>query len=201
MPKNVDKSVRVIVIILFFYILPPIAVSLNIISFNLRFVLLTFVAPLLFLLRPSTDTRNADFGITSQNIGKSLVEAIPVTLILALPLLILSAVNERRYDNSNLTILFYAFYVLISCPFQEFAYRGYLLHAMEIIGLRTWIRIAIAAILYSFVHIIYRDIYILLFTLLAGAAWSVHYNKFRNLAGVTLSHAILGILTIVLGFV
>jgi uncharacterized protein len=201
LPKHKTEAFKIIIIIFVFYILLPIAILLNIIPFNLRFITLSSVAILLFLIRPSTDTKNIDLGITSQKLGESVVGAIPITLFLALPILVLSAINEPRYDNSSLSILFYVFYVLISCPFQEFAYRGYLLHATEIIGLGKWARIAIAAVLYSFVHIIYRDGYILVFTLMAGIAWNIHYDKFRNIISVTLSHSVLGVLTILLGFV
>ncbi|MGB7439857.1 MAG: CPBP family intramembrane glutamic endopeptidase [Coleofasciculaceae cyanobacterium] len=195
------KRIKTILLILAFYILPPIAIVLNWIPFSFRFILLTSVAPLMFFFRPSNHTKNIDLGITKRKLRESIFAIIPITLLLALPIVILSLLNEPRVDNSGLSIYFYLFYVLISCPFQEFAYRGYLFHSLEILALGKWARIMIAAALYSFVHIVYIDSYIVVSTLLAGILWNIHYDKFRNLASVTLSHSILGTLSIILGLI
>lgn len=194
-------KLKILLLIGVFYIFMPAAIVLRLIPFELRFVFLTAVTPILFFLRPSKETRNADLGLTRQDIIKSVIQLIPVTVMLAIPIMVISALIEPRYDNSELTIFFYIFYVMVSCPFQEFVYRGYLFHALDVLQVRKWARIIVAAVLYSFVHIIYADPYILLFTFIAGVFWNIHYDKLRNLSGVTVSHAILGTLTIVLGLI
>lgn len=195
------NQVKVLLVIGIFYVLMPAAIAAQFIPFEWRFILLTSVTPILFFLRPSQQTRNADLGIENQNTVKSIVELIPVTLLLAIPIVVIAAINEPRYDNSELTIFFYLFYVLISCPSQEFVYRGYLFHSLDILQLRKWLRIVVAATLYSFVHVIYGDPYILLTTFIAGVLWNIYYDRLRSLAGVTVSHAILGVLTIALGLI
>lgn len=194
-----SNQIRVISLILTFYVLPPTAIALQMIPFSFRFLLLTVITPLLFFVRPSEAIDNKTLGITKHNLSKSIITIIPITLVLALPIVFVAGVNKPRYDNSDLSIFFYIFYVLISCLFQEFAYRGYLFPALDILPLGKWARIILASVLFSFVHIIYKDIYILLSTLIAGLLWSIHYDKCRNLAGVTVSHAIVGVLTISLG--
>ncbi|MEM6837867.1 MAG: CPBP family intramembrane glutamic endopeptidase [Cyanobacteria bacterium P01_C01_bin.120] len=184
-----------------FYVLIPAAIALRFIPFELRFILLMAVTPVLFFLRPSKKTRNVDLGIELKNAIKSIIDLVPITFALAILTVAIAALNEPRYDNSELTIFFYLFYALISCPFQEFVYRGYLFHVLDVLQIGKWARIIVGAILYSFVHIIYADPYILLSTFIVGVLWNIHYDKLRNLAGVTVSHAVLGVLTIVLGLI
>lgn len=192
---------RVILLLFFLYLLPPTAITLGIIPFGLRFALLTAITPLLFLIRPTKTTTRQQMGITTKGWVRSIVNVIPVTLIIALPMLVLVIMSEPRYDNSGLTMLFYAFYVFISCPFQEFAYRGFLFPALDILKLSKWEKIILAAILYSLVHIIYKDPFVLLFTFVAGLLWNISYEKYRNIVGVVLSHSVLGTISILLGLI
>ncbi|NER20845.1 MAG: CPBP family intramembrane metalloprotease [Symploca sp. SIO1C2] len=195
------QDIKIIFLIFAFYLLPPIAIVIKLIPFSVRFILLTFIGLLMFFIRPSQGTSNIDLGITRKNFEKSIYAIIPLTLLLGLPMILLSLVNDPRIDNSELSIYFYLFYVLISCPLQEFAYRGYLFHLLEVLALKKWTRIIIAAALYSFVHIIFVDIYIVIATLLVGILWNIHYDRYRNLASVTLSHSILGVLSILFGLI
>ncbi|MEO1353719.1 MAG: CPBP family intramembrane glutamic endopeptidase, partial [Cyanobacteria bacterium J06635_15] len=196
-----SSQIRVIILILIFYILPPIFIKLDFIPFNLRFVLLTAIAPLLFLIRPTKTTTRQQMGITTKGWFRSIASIIPVTLMIALPMFLLAMAHEPRYDNSSLTILFYGFYVLISCPFQEFAYRGFLFPALDVLDLNNWTRILFASVLYSFVHVIYKDAFILLFTFIMGILWNIFYEKNRNVIGVAFSHSILGTISILLGLI
>lgn len=196
------KRLRAILLILVFYVLPPVAILVNIIPFQYRFPLLMALTPVMMLVKPDRETTLADLGITLRNSHKSIVTIIPLTILLILPMLVVSlTASTPRIDNSSLPVAFYAFYIFISCPFQEFAYRGYLFRLMQLLSLGKWSRILIGAALYSFVHIIYQDVWTLIFTLFAGILWNIHYDKFRNLASVTFSHIVLGTITILLGFI
>lgn len=197
-----EMKLKAITLILLFYILPPSAIALGLIPYEYRFPLLIGITPIMLLIRPTKHTTITDLGITSCKLRQSILSIIPLTVILTLPLLITFFVTTTpRIDNSSLPLIFYIFYALISCPFQEFAYRGYLFCLMAMLNLGKWSTIFIAAILYSYVHIIYLDIPTLLFTLLAGFLWNIHYDKFRNIASVTLSHIVLGTATILLGLI
>lgn len=55
--------------------------------------------------------------------------------------------------------------------------------------------------MYSFVHIIYKDIITIILTFIIGIIWFYLYRKDKNLFGVSLSHCIVGILTIFLGII
>lgn len=197
-----SKRIRGLAILAIFYVLPPSAITLNLIPFQYRFPLLIAVAPILMLIKPDKETTAADLGVAKKGSLSSLIGVIPITLILLLPLLVFAlSSSSPRIDNSSLPALFYLFYIFVSCPLQEFAYRGYLFRLMTILSLNKWSRIIVGALLYSFVHIIYLDGFTLLSTLFAGILWNIHYEKYRNLAGVTVSHIILGTATILLGLI
>lgn len=193
---------RATALIIIFYVLPPSAIALNLIPFQYRFPLLIAVAPILMLIKPDRQTTVADLGIAKKGAIPSILSIIPTTLVLLLPLLAFAlSSSSPRIDNSSLPVLFYVFYILVSCPLQEFAYRGYLFRLMTLLSFGKWARILFGAFLYSFVHIIYLDSFTLLSTLFTGVLWNIHYDKYRNLAGVTISHIILGAATIFLGLI
>lgn len=59
----------------------------------------------------------------------------------------------------------------------------------------------VAASLFGFVHVIYKDPLMLAAMMIVGFFWYHLYLRTRNLIGVTISHITLGILTIALGLV
>ena len=54
---------------------------------------------------------------------------------------------------------------------------------------------------YAFIHVIYGDPLILAATLAIGIAWGTIYLRYPNLWGVTLSHAVIGVVSILVGLV
>ena len=61
--------------------------------------------------------------------------------------------------------------------------------------------IVLSSLCYSFVHIIYKDVLTCVLTFIIGIIWYMFYKKDKNLCGVTLSHMVLGVATIVLGII
>ena len=196
------KYIRAILLILAFYIMPPLVIITNLVPYQYRFHLLIGIIPLMLLIKPSSITSLTDLGITTKKLQQSILAVLPITVVMVLPMIILASISkDPRIDNSYLPLAFYIFYIVISCPLQEFSYRGYLFQLMHLLALNKWSRIIIGALLYGFVHIIYQDIWTFMFTLVAGLLWNIHYEKFRNLASVTFSHIILGTATILLGLI
>lgn len=172
-------------------------------SFESRFVLLLAIVPTLALIRPSQETTLAALGISKKGVTKSIRDIFPGTLLVLLLIAVLDTVvdDRTRIDNSDLSVMFYAFYALISCPAQEFVYRGYLFRLMALLQLSKWSRILLGALLYSAIHLFYLNGWTLLFTLVAGIFWNIYYDKSKNLAGVVVSHIVLGTAMIRFGFV
>jgi membrane protease YdiL (CAAX protease family) len=98
--------------------------------------------------------------------------------------------------------LFFIFYVFVSSPCQEFLYRGFLFALMERAGLRGLAtQVVLSSVLYSFLHLFYRDWLTMAVTLLMGVVWGLIYARYRNLWPVMGSHAVLGVVSILTGVV
>ena len=123
-----------------------------------------------------------------------------LTIVRILIYVLLKIFNLDKY-NSDETIYFYLFYIFISCPIQEFLYRGIFGYFEKNLIKNKYIILLISSILYSFVHIIYKDYLTCILTFIFGMVLYLLYRKDYNLFGVSISHIILGILTIYLGIV
>ena len=125
---------------------------------------------------------------------------LPITLLLALLGLILWISDYSRIEV-NESWFFFLFYILISSPVQEFLYRGALGAFIQKLTDNYIVRMLITSVLYSFVHIIYRDVLTILLTFVIGLIWFRIYDKTKNILGVSVSHAMLGVVTIIAGII
>lgn len=120
MKKN-DKIL--LFIILLIYIGLPILIWQFQFLFNIKFYLLTVIGILIFCLLKLFKISNNYLGLTKNNYIKSLKRNLPFIIICIVLIIIVKLLHYNRFIP-NETILFYIFYILISCPMQEFLYRG-----------------------------------------------------------------------------
>lgn len=193
------KNKILLILILLIYLLVPILILYNSYLFKIKFYILTIIGILIFILMKLFKIKNKDLGINKDNIFKSIKRNILLILVSLIIILILKLLHIDKY-NSNESIYFYIFYIFISCPIQEFLYRG-VFGYFEKISNNKYLWIILSSLFYSFVHIIYKDILTCVLTFIIGIIWYLLYRKDYNLIGVSLSHIILGILTISLGII
>lgn len=186
-------------ITLLLYILVPILILFNSYLYEIKFYLLTGIALLIFILFKLFKVSNKELGITKDNLIKSIKRNLILIVISILIIIGLKVFHVDKYNPTE-TILFYLFYVFVSCPIQEFLYRG-VFGYFDTNDKYRILWIIISSLCYSFVHIIYKDILTCVLTFIIGIIWYILYRKDRNLCGVVLSHIVLGILTIFLGIV
>ena len=186
--------------ILFFYAILPIVILCNSILFKYKFYILTIVGLFIFSILKLNNVSNKDLGILKKNSIISLKRNIPIIFSFILLIIIFKFLKFNKYTQSE-SIYFYIFYIFVSCPLQEFLYRG-------IFGFfdRTLIKnktatLILSSFCYSFVHIIYRDLFICVLTFIFGIVLYSLYRKDYNLFGVCVNHIVLGILTIYFGIV
>lgn len=183
--------------VLLIYILVPLLILFNDNLYDYKFYFLTIIGLLMLLFIKLLNIPLKEFGITKKNIKESIIRNIPLILLGIITIIVLKVLGINRYNPTE-TIWFYLFYVFISCPIQEFLYRG-------IFGYfdkdNKYIWIIISSFCYSFVHIIYKDPATCLITFLMGIMWYLLYREDKNLSGVCLSHIVLGVLTIFLGII
>lgn len=182
------------------YIGLPVLILLGAIPWDMKFVALTVAGAVVYALFRLAGYTNAEIGATAHGAGKSLLRVAPLTVLLVVAAVVLYAIGYSRIDPSE-DWLFYLFYIFISCPVQEFLYRGALSAFGRTLKLPTWAILLMTSLLYAYVHVIYLDWLTVAVTFLIGLYWFWVYNGARTLIGVSVSHAILGVATIAAGLI
>lgn len=182
------------------YILIPSLILFNDTLFQYKFYILTIMGILIYIVFMINKTKNNDLGITTNNLFKSLKRNIPLISLFVITIIVFKIFGLSKYNPTE-SIYFYIFYIFISCPIQEFLYRGVFGYFEKTFIENKYIIILISSVLYSYVHIIYRDITTCVLTFVFGIILYILYRKDYNLFGVSINHIILGILTICLGII
>lgn len=141
-----------------------------------------------------------EMGFTRRMLGRSLVLNAAITLIAAGVVLWLAAPRLISHPHIPRNLWFPLFYIFLSCPAQEFLYRGLAFPLMERGGIRSGpVLVVVSALLYAALHIFFTKPLILPLTFLMGLGWGMIYLFVRNLWGLIFSHALVGMLAIVAG--
>ncbi len=194
------KKIIILIIIITIYIGIPLSILINLISFEYKFHALTIGGVIVYLLSILLGFKNKDLGITNLKLFLSIKKVLPITFVLSILGIIIYLLGFSRI-TPNESVLFFVFYVFVSCPIQEFLYRGVLSCYCEFFKLKIVSSAIITSLLYSFIHIVYNDILTLVLTFMIGLIWFFNYNKSKNLLGVSISHIILGVITILTGMI
>lgn len=190
------KNKKIFIVINALYILVPLSILIFQQLFKYKFyILVTFGILIYFWLRKN-NISNEDLGITKRNIANSLISNLPIIIISVSIIILMKFLNINKFVPSE-TIYFYLFYIFISCPIQEFLYRGFYGYFDN--GKHS--TMLISSSMYAFVHIIYKDILTIVLTFIIGLIWYNLYIKDKNLFGVSISHCIIGVVTIFLGII
>ncbi|QDL11268.1 CPBP family intramembrane metalloprotease [Brasilonema octagenarum UFV-E1] len=192
---------KVMLIVGLAYILPIILIDLGLVPFRARFYVLILAAIAIFAIAQLYRFSALELGFTKRHLGSSLKAIALPTLASALLMFIYYIMQGPRIDNSAYKWTFYLFFVGVSSPVQEFLYRGFLFGIFSRAKLAIWVQILLSTLLYSFVHLIYRDVPTLLSTFILGLFWGCHYAKYRNLYSIIVSHSVLGAIAILVGLV
>ena len=194
------KNKLLFLLILVLYIFLPIIIFFNDILFKYKFYILTVVGFLIYFILRISKITNKELGIKRENILKSMKRNLPIIIILIISVIIFKIFNFDKY-TPNESILFYLFYIFISCPIQEFLYRGVFGYFENNFINNKFIVLILSSFCYSFVHIIYKDLITCFLTFIFGIILYSLYRKDYNLFGVSITHIVLGILTIYLGII
>ncbi len=188
------------ILLLLFYLAMPILILLDVISFKYKFVVMVIFAIVSYVLLRLIGVKNQQLGISTDNLWLSIKTILPITIAFVILALIFYKLGWSRFEPTE-TFGFYLFYVFISSPIQEFLYRGMTTYFGGVFNLPIWVIIIVSSLLFAFVHIIYKDYALVISTFFLGLIWHYLYLKTNNLVGVSVSHAMVGILTIFLGLI
>jgi len=92
-----------------------------------------------------------------------------------------------------LLLIISIFYPLFSVIPQALIYRALFFHRYASYFKGKWIQIIISAVLFSFGHILYKNLIVLLLTFIAGIVYAYRYYQSKSLALSVLEHALYGV--------
>ena len=182
------------------YLTLPILICIGIIPWNMKFVALIVGVVAMYIVMRILGNTHSDIGITRQRTIYSLKTVLPITIVLLIAAGLFLLLEKPRFSPTE-GIGFYVFYILISCPAQELLFRGILSRMLQELRLHRGLELGVAAALFGYVHIIYGDMLTVVVMSIVGIVWYRAYQRSSNLIGVTMSHVILGVMTIALGII
>jgi CAAX protease family protein len=184
------------------YLVPPLLILFRVVPFAFRFHLLLISALIVLAYVILMGDSASKLGFRADTLKRSTEYNLGVTLLALMAIAALHFLGLIRAPTIPQWRWFFVFYVLLSCPAQEFLFRSALFAEMDRSGVvsRFW-QISISSLAYCFLHVIYRDSITLGVTFLMGVIWGVGYYSWRNFWGVTISHCILGTFSILVGLI
>ena len=192
---------RFLVVLLFGFVIPPALIFLGVIPFAFRFNVLLLSSLALGIYAWASGYRLRELGIRRDTFLSSLAVNGAITVLVATALLAGHGYDLIRAPTIPQWSAFFPLYVAVFCPAQEFACRGVMFAELNRMRAVPTVQICFSALIYSFIHIIYHDPLTLLATLVIGIVWGAAYWFRPNLVTISLSHAILGFISILVGLV
>ncbi|ABB23632.1 CPBP family intramembrane glutamic endopeptidase [Pelodictyon luteolum] len=189
-----------ILLVTLLYLLPVLAVLGGVVPFSLRsaMLLLMFAFALMYSHRHGHTA--GELGLRTSNLPKAIGVNILAGIAGAGLVILLPIPGMPEQSLKTPAVAFFFFYILISSPVQEFLFRSFLFAEMQRCGIGSpLLQVMISAVLFAFLHAVYLDPLTGLLSFAAGIMWSIIYQRIPNLAGVSLSHAIIGIMAIMSG--
>ncbi len=184
------------------YALPVTLLWLDFFSYEYRVPLILLLALLMLFYCYIQQFSWRELGFRKDNLKPALFWNGLLAGVVVLSLVLCSYFDLMRTLKAPEWALFYAFYVFVSSPAQEFLYRSVTFAVLKqnkvasALGL-----ISLSAVNYSYLHIFYNDVLTLLVTLMMGLLWGVIYYKYPNFWGTAFSHAVLGATSIFVGLI
>lgn len=196
---------RFLIFLFTFYFLPVTLVKTGVIPnrFNIQIILLVIFSVSMVIYAIFRRFSIKDLGLSFSGIKDSLIWN--AVLMIAVSALLLTVLREQLLDHPFIPKwrMFFLFYIIFSCPAQEFIYRSLIFAEMEKSGIKNglWL-VLISASAYCYMHIIFFSRpYMLPITFVMGCVWGFIYLKKRSFYGIALSHSILGTLAVLAGLV
>jgi len=199
--KNIPSKRLILVQIFLIFILPVFLIYFNILPVSWRMILLLVCSLVLYGIIRKEDWSFEDLGLHHHNYKKAIPFYAGFTVLGVLLLFFIHhEINPPDIATRLFFIKTFAFFIPISF-FQEFAFRAFLVPRLKTLYKNELFIIFFNAILFTLIHIIYPNWGIgLPLAFFSGIFFAWLYIKYPNLVLVSISHAILNITAVLLGF-
>lgn len=181
------------------FVLPVLLIVSGFIPLNQRGIVLIAVVVLTVFVSVIEKIPLKTLGVRTDNLKKSFVPYLLFTLAGVVGLFILSQIFGKSplpkwWTYSHLQWAFLPISIV-----QEFGYRAFLQTKLQKL-LAPWQAILLTTLLYSGMHILWKDPLIILMTFFGGLGWGYLWYKYPNLYLISISHAILNFMAIYFNF-
>ena len=104
--------------------------------------------------------------------------------------------NEKLFivvkTNPVLWLMVSILYSVVSVYPQEFLYRSFFFSRYEVLLKNPYLLIAVNALVFSFAHIVFKNLFVLAITLIGGVIFAITFFRTRSLLLTSLEHALYG---------
>jgi len=195
-----DKTKKILFLVSL-YTVPVLLLFFGVLDYSRRYWVLAIVALILITYSILGNFKLDDLGFKISYPKKEIVLNTIFCSVVILLLILLYKVNLIREPTIPDWNMFFIFYVLISSPLQEFLFRSLVFHELKLLGCTKLEQILISAINFGFMHIIYHDLITFISAVLVGLCFGYIYSETKSIYGISLTHAVIGAVSIYVGLV
>jgi membrane protease YdiL (CAAX protease family) len=198
---NLPSKRLILTQIFLIFVLPVFLIYFNILDISWRIALLAVCALVIYGIILRENWTYEDMGLHHHNFNKALPFYLSFAFFGVLILFFIHhEINPPDIESKIFFIKTFAFFIPISF-FQEFAFRSFLIPRLKAIYKNNLFVIFVNAILFTLIHIIYPNWGVgLPLAFFSGIFFAWLYIKYPNLVLVSLTHIILNITAVLLGF-
>ena len=189
---------RLVTEFIILYLVLPFLVMLDLLPIPLLLILLVMgISVHLFLYYdPAFDRKkfyNWDKG--RKETGKILLLFIPAAIFMVVLIWLIDATKLFSLARTNplFLLLISIFYPVFSVVPQGLAYRSLFFHRYAALFPGRILKILISALVFSFGHIVYKNLLVLTLTFVAGLIFAYRYVKTESLLISVLEHSLYGV--------
>jgi len=195
-----NKTTRIIFYTILALILPVLLIYFNIIPFMYRKFVLVIVVAINIIGIYTEKMSIYELGIRIDNLKRAFLPYFLFTLLSATLIVGYASYSGKTPVEYWWKIPYLQFAFIPTSIVQEVVYRGFFQTQLQKI-MKPINCILIAAIVFSFMHILWNSAEFITMTLLGGLMWGFLWYKYPNLIWVSISHSILNFLINYFGFI
>jgi membrane protease YdiL (CAAX protease family) len=159
------------------------------------FVLIGIAYVIKTVIKNQLFTRRSFFTFPLESYWKAIVLRFMLLIIFSIILMYFSD-NEKLFivvkTNPVLWLVVCIFYSTVSVYPQEFLYRSFFFSRYGLLFKNTYLLIAINALVFSFAHIVFKNLFVLIITLIGGVIFAITFFRTRSLLLTSVEHALYG---------
>jgi membrane protease YdiL (CAAX protease family) len=168
----------------------------------LLIIYVKFVEKSKFLLWPE---KKQKFWFYPASFGALYLLAITASAVAAIPKLFgipdNREVMEQMLHILNKSMPLMIFSAITAGVTEELIFRGYMVPRMEVIFKNKYLPVIVSALMFSALHFKYLSIHELLFTFFFGVVFAIHYQWYRNVTILIITHAVIDFISfLIFGF-